>query len=271
MDNDLDKIFEQLSNIKEKEKVEALPKSDLCFHLNTITSGTNETICKDCGLDISQNNLLISEDKKFYASDDIFKKDQSRCHSRKIEEKTIYKHLDKIKNLTSELRLSANTFYYKFFQKEIHRGDKLKGIIFAIVFNLCKEAKIAKIPEDIQKDLGIDKKTASVGKKEYTRLAGKQKKIEYISVQTYIAPIMKLFNGNDYDIKNVTDLYSKIKYKSTILNSSVPLSVCSALIYYYSKLVNKNISITEFSKITKLSEITITKLFNHISDILKEE
>lgn len=262
MDDDIFNLIAELKN-KETEK----PISNICFHLNTSVVDMSD-ICNDCGQVVMIKNF-ISEDSKFYSNDS--KQDTRRCNFVTIKESNIYKQLDLIKGIPSDIREKANDRYNKFFRKEVHRGAKLKGIIFAIVFELYKESSIKILPLDIYKYLDITRKTALFGTSNYNRLYGKTSNILPTGPEYYIEPILKLFNGNTKDIENVKLLYSKIKSKSTIINSSNPTSICSSLIYYYSKLIGKDIKIEDFAKTIGLSKITIDKLYKHIKSIFDKE
>ena len=255
--SEMDDIFNMLQ--QSKSNTFDKKETSICFH-QTSEKINGINICKECGLEVS-----IDIGNEFRS----FEKKNVRCQHKKENEKTIYVHLDKIKDLPFYIKEEVNREYYEKFNNEIHRGNKLKGVIFAIVFNKCKQHKKPMIPEKLWEDLEIDRKVASCGNKTYTQVMGKTKKNTFISIEDYIEPIMKKFNGNDYDIKNITDICKRIKNTSSIINSSTPISICAAIIFYYSNLVKKGITAANYAKIVNLSEITILKLCSHIAEILK--
>ena len=79
---------------------------------------------------------------------------------------------------------------------------------------------------------------------------------------------MKKFNSNQYHIDKVKDLYNMIQNKSSLINRSNPQSVISGLVFYYCRLIGKNITCSKFSNIVNLSDITVSRISKNISDIL---
>ena len=257
-----DDIFEMLEKIK-KTNMDSKINSNICIHSNISVIEMSD-VCNDCGKVINMKNFVM-EDSKFYVNDT--KVDNRRCNSLPVKESNIFKHLDLIKGLPQDIRQMANTRYNMFFRKEVHRGDKLKGIIFAIVFNLYKENGVPILPADIYKYLKISKKTALAGKSDYMRLCGKSITTTCTNPTYFIEPIVKLFNGTKNDIEIILELYNKIKIKSSVINSSSPYSVFASL-YYYIKSLEGEVDIEEFSKKINLSKITINNLYKNIKRIL---
>jgi transcription initiation factor TFIIIB Brf1 subunit/transcription initiation factor TFIIB len=79
---------------------------------------------------------------------------------------------------------------------------------------------------------------------------------------------MKKFNSNQEHINKVIDLYKMIQNKSSLINRSNPQSIVSGLVFYYCRLIGKNITCSKFSSIVNLSDITISRISKNISDIL---
>jgi translation initiation factor 2B subunit (eIF-2B alpha/beta/delta family) len=79
---------------------------------------------------------------------------------------------------------------------------------------------------------------------------------------------MDKFKATSVQKKEVTELYNKIKNKSSKINISRPQSISSGLIYFWISLKNIEISLKDFAKKVDLSELTISKIAKEISDIL---
>ncbi len=105
----------------------------------------------------------------------------------------------------------------------------------------------------------------------YFALHSAKKKRCNISAENYIHNIFIKLNAEKCHVKNVLDLYDKIKFKSTIFNRSNPQSIASGLCYYYiNNLDIEHIDISVFCEITGLSEMTIQKITNIIEEIVND-
>ena len=118
----------------------------------------------------------------------------------------------------------------------------------------------------------LDKKIILKGLKHVNLNSPKNSNI----VNRYITPIelvneyITKFNHIEEDKQVITDIYEKIKSKSSIINRSRPQSVASSLIYYHfsKKFGSNNFSIKDFIKKIKLSELTVNKISKEIARIL---
>ncbi len=272
--NELDDIFNTMHDLKSNDvkcnkiKIENKAENTVCIHISEKIDGIE--ICTLCG-----NEVLINfgvENKYTITGNKT-----SRFSTKTENKKGIKTLLDTITNLPKDIYEESNQEFCEFFT-DISRGKKLRGIVFAIVFNKAKEKKVSILAGQLYKDLGINKKIASDGKKEYTAKIGKKKIIvNFISAKDYIPDMVKKFGCNEYDIKNIVNIYETIKGKSQQINSSTPKSLCAAMIYYYYMLLTasknvennkKKISIDEFSKTVELSTLTIQKLGLHIQEVV---
>ncbi len=275
-DKELDNIFLELLKMQEQKPEEkTVEKSafEKCKHINT-----HNDYCIDCGLVISHK--LVAEESRNFSSEDPFKKEQIRCHYKKNEEKNIFTHLKKIKlrDFTDSDIIECNIVFQVNFKDEIHRGQKLLGIVYAIVYNYLMKSKKPSTPEEIYKCLNIDNKTATTGIKEYARVMmknGKKNIPRSAEVEHYIETYVRKCNmrTSEEDIKKdiyqVTELYKQIKDKSKTINSSTPISVCLSIIFYYYNKIGMNIKISDYKNAMDLSDITISKIDNKISMIVK--
>ena len=251
------------------EKKENINLYKNCLHTDTINSNGMD-ICIDCGLEISILNMSEKEWRYYGDNDNINSSDPSRCQFRKNPEKGIKKELIKlgfpidISNLSDELYLSVT-------KGEIKRSNLRKGIMFACVFNAYKQKNNPQIPEELQKKFKIDRKNISKGLTYFHLNNSNKTNDSYISIEDFIPKIMEKFNIKQNHIDTVLSLSKVIKNSSSILIRSNPQSVSSSLVFYYLRKLNPDISISQFSRIVKLSEITILRLINEIENIIENE
>ena len=79
---------------------------------------------------------------------------------------------------------------------------------------------------------------------------------------------MNEFSASSDQKKEVVELYNLVKGKSAKINRSRPQSVAAGLAFFWICKNSKNITIKEFSKTVKLSELTVSKVTKEISAIL---
>ena len=84
--------------------------------------------------------------------------------------------------------------------------------------------------------------------------------ISTIKISDYIPVIMKRFKVKDYHIVNAVKILEFVKLRSSLLNSSCPQGVASAICFCYLKLAKKNVKCEDFSEISGLSKVTIINL-----------
>ena len=242
--------------------------SAICLHKN-ISNDNGIESCSDCGIEIYKELSLEAEWRFYDYNDSKFTSNPSRCHIRKVEDKNIYKDIEKY-DFPFAIREYANMMYIEVTDGKIRRGNYRKSIIFACVFNAYKDQNISQNPEVLREKFDLSKKEVSKGLTYYNlNKKDKNKKPIYISPTSFIPPVMSKFNANEFHIEKVNELYEKIHNRSKLLNRSNPQSVIYGLIYYYFRLIGGNITSLKFSKIVKLSEITVCRISKNISEILK--
>lgn len=242
-------------------------KDEICLHEKTTNNGSTE-VCTDCGIEIYKELSLEPEWRFYGESDSKHSSDPSRCHIRKVEDKNIYKDIQQY-NLPINIAKETNLKYLEVTDGQIRRGNFRKSIIFACAFNAYKNQNIQPNTEEIREKFSLTKKEASKGLTFYNLHKKDKKRVPtYISPISFIPRIMEKFNSGEQHISKVSDLYSKIYNRSKILNRSNPQSVISGLIYYYFRLIGGTITCSKFSKIVKLSDITINRISKNISEIL---
>ena len=245
--------------------------SEFCDHQNIMKQNDKE-VCLDCGIEVSQQLSLEPEWRYYGENDSRHFSDPNRCQIRKIEDKGIYKDVENM-NFSPNIVEEANKLYNLITSGTIRRGNFRKSVIFACIFNACKYISEPVSSDDLQEKFNLTKKDISTGLKFYN-LKGreideiKDKKTLHISPIIFIPRIMKKFNSNQYHIDKVKELYNMIQNKSSLINRSNPQSVISGLVFYYCRLIGKNITCSKFSNIVNLSDITVSRISKNISDIL---
>ena len=245
--------------------------TEFCEHQNIIKQNEKE-ICSDCGIEVYQQLSLEPEWRYYGENDSRHFTDPNRCQIRKIEDKGIYKDVESM-NFESDIMEEANKLYNMITSETIRRGNFRKSVIFACIFNAYKYKGKPISSDELQEHFKLSKKDISTGLKFYN-LKGKEikeikeKKTIHISPIIFIPRIMKKFNSNQEHINKVIDLYKMIQNKSSLINRSNPQSVISGLVFYYCRLIGKNITCSKFSSIVNLSDITISRISKNISDIL---
>lgn len=261
---------EDYSNIEKLniEEFKLVDITDICLHKNN-TNNNGVEICSDCGVEIYKE-LSLEPEWRFYGdSDSKHSSDPSRCHIRKIEDKNIYKDIEQY-DFPPDISNEINSSYLEVTKGQIRRGNFRKSIIFACSFNAYKNQDNPQNPEELREKFNLSKKEASRGLTFFNlNKSDKKKRPIYISPISFIPRVMQKFNANDLHVKNVTELFNKINNRSKLLNRSNPQSVISGLVYYYFRLIGGNINCQRFSKMVKLSDITISRISKNISEILK--
>lgn len=255
-------------NIDEYSRLNEKDITEICLHKNIVNENGVES-CSDCGIEIYKE-LSLEPEWRFYGDNDSkHSSDPSRCHIRKIEEKNIYKDIEKY-DFPFSIREYANMAYMEVTDGKIRRGNYRRAIIFACIFNAYKDQGCPKNPEVLREKFELSKKEVSKGLTYYNlNKKNKNKKPIYISPVSFIPPVMAKFNANEFHIEKVNTLYTRIHNRSKLLNRSNPQSVISGLVYYYFRLIGGNITSLNFSKMVKLSDITISRISKNISEILK--
>jgi transcription initiation factor TFIIIB Brf1 subunit/transcription initiation factor TFIIB len=255
MDSAFD-IFDQLTEVEiEKEmKIENIN----CLHTDYIKD-KNVMVCVNCGHCI----------QKIFNQDRDWKSQQSRIN---IEEKNIFKDVENIQFSENILQI-ANSIYIQVTNEKIYRGNARKGIISACIFHAYKIIGKPQIYKKIIRLFNITKKVGLKGLKFVSINAPKNSIIfkTHITPLTYIEHYMEELKASEEDILYIKKLYNNIDNNDNIrngkLNRSRPQSIAAGLVYYWLMEKNKKITLKTFSKITELSELTITKLEKDIRQI----
>lgn len=246
--------------------------TEFCEHQNLSNQNGGKEICLDCGIEIYQQLSLEPEWRYYGENDSRHSSDPNRCQMRKVEDKGIYKDIENM-DIPPEIAEESNRLYNLITLGKIRRGNFRKSVIFACIFYAYKYKNKPITTDILQQKISLTKKDISNGLKFYNLVCKdikeiKEKKTECISPVIFIPQIMKKFNSSQIHIDRVTELYNMIRNKSSLINRSNPQSVISGLIFYYCRLIGKNITCSKFSSIVNLSDITVSRISKNISDIL---
>ncbi len=258
-------------NVKDYPAIDDKNVTEICLHVNSSTDNGTE-VCIDCGIEIYKELSLEPEWRYYGNNDSKHGSDPSRCFIRKSDEKNIYKDIAKF-DFPINIKEISNSSYLDITQGCIKRGNYRKALIFACVFNAYKSQNNAQNPEELREKFGLTRKDILKGLNFFNvhKTDVKTTAPIYISPIKFIPCVMKKFNANDFHIEEVTKLYHKIHNRSSLINRSNPLSVISGLVYYYFRLKEARITCTVFSKMVRLSDITISRISKNIALILKTD
>ena len=92
-----------------------------CIHVNSVME-RNQEICVDCGEIISKNFSYEKEWRYYGSMDTKHIRDPNRCNVRKLDEKGIFKDLEKYQ-INKKVIASANEIYETVTQNRIFRGN----------------------------------------------------------------------------------------------------------------------------------------------------
>ena len=225
--------------------------------------------CIMCGLQIDNEIFFNNEHKTFTNNNNRKFNNSSRCHIRKSDEKNIFKDVSNL-DIPDNIIQEANTIYQSVVKNQIFRGNTRKAIIFACIFYAYKNMNCPQTCDSLISLFNIERREGLKGLKIVNLNSNNTTitKSNYITPQNIIEEFMNNLSASKEDTENVVKLYSLIHKKSEIINRARPQSVASGLIRYYILKHNKNISISDFVSIVKISELTINRMVKEISRIL---
>ena len=243
-------------------------KSTVCSHPTSIESN-GSVLCTECGEEIEKTVVYDKEWRYYGHLDTRHKINPNRCQVRKTDERSIFKDLEG-KIFDDNVVTIANRLYLKVTNGKIRRGESRRGIVFACIYHAYKQTCNPRTCESLTEIFKIQRKTGLKGLKYYRLNIGKDQD----QTSTQITPvnlvndIMDRFSATDEQKAEVSELYDKIKNKSSKINRARPQSVASGLTYYWICNKNKKISLKEFVDKSGLSELTVVRLAKEISNII---
>ena len=167
----------------------------------------------------------------------------------------------------------ANELYLQVTKGQIYRGESRKAVIFACVYHAYKLSGKCQTPNTLMSIFGLSKKNSLRGLKIVSVNLPKSSITNTYSLTPvhHIKDILSQFDASEVQQKEVQDLYTSIKNRSSKLNRARPQSVAAALIYYWIIINEIDISLRQFAKQTDLSELTINKNVREIQSIINRK
>jgi transcription initiation factor TFIIIB Brf1 subunit/transcription initiation factor TFIIB len=237
-----------------------------CPHTTTITEkGTS--VCTECGEELEFN---ISHEKEWkYFGQDEKKIDKKQIQMKKEDDRGIYKDVENL-GFSDNITTIANKIYMEVSKNKIFRGNFRKSVIFACIFHAFKLEGKSQSHDSLIQVFNLKKKSGLKGLKHVSLNAPKDSKIrtKYITPVDLIKEIMDKFSSSSLQIEQVVKLYDSIRNKSSKLNRARPQSIASAIVFYWTEMNNKNITIKDFAKKVGLSELTISRIVKEIREVL---
>lgn len=250
-------IFDKLPELQQATQ------SESCEHETKIIE-KSVLICLDCGEELEKDIFL---DSKLYPEIQS-NHDVSRCHVRKVEDKSIYKDVEDM-GFGERIVSIANDIYVEVTHGRIYRGNSRKAIVFACIFNAYKLDGTPQDHDNLANMFNLKRKNVLKGMKHVNNNISKDSpiKMTYITPVYLVTEIMKKFNATPEHIQEVVILYEQIKDKSSVINRARPQSTSAGLVYYYILKTNKNITLKDFLSKISLSELTIRKIVKELDRI----
>lgn len=263
MSEDFEKLF---SDIKLSDSL--IKTVGDCDHLDVIDDN-GLIICVDCGEEIKR---VISFEKewRYYGSEDTRRNaDPSRCQIRRTEDKSIFRDVENL-GFSERIIVDANDIYSRVTKGKIYRGNFRKSIVFACIFHSYKLSGRPITCEKLQEVFKLDKKVILRGLKFVSLNVPKDSHIRtsHITPIELIDDIVTRVGITSDEKKQITEIYTLVKNKSSLLNRARPQSFAAGLIYYWILENNKDVNIKDFIKKVKLSELTVSKISKEINRIV---
>lgn len=264
-------LFDQALNKYESTKPQITLDTcepTLCEHFNT-TIDCGIISCIDCSEELKKRMLHEKEWRYYGQSDTRSYTDPNRVQVRKSEERNIYKDVENL-GFSEKIISQANQIYVQVTNGQIYRGKSRKAIVFACIFYAYKLSGKPQAHEKLINIFQLNRKTGLKGLKHVNLNAPKDSKIHttYITPVNLIEDIMDKFSASNDQKLKVSDLYKKIKNRSSKLNRARPQSVAAGLTFYWICSNDIEISLKDFTKKVNLSELTISKIAKEVASVL---
>lgn len=245
-------------------------EENICRHENIVMENLNK-VCIDCGIVLNSTVTYEKEWRYYGMSDSKHTSDPNRCNARKIEEKSIYKDVDKL-GFSDKIVSTANEIYQKVTDQHIYRGNTRKGIIFACIFHAYNIIKAPKSCEQLMDIFEIDRKIALKGLKHVSLNIPKEYPLVrcYVQTEQLIREVMQKFHATPAHIDEALSIYAFVKTKSSVLNRSRPQSVACGLVRFYIMNKNPEITMEYFKSRINMSVITINRIAKEIRQIVEK-
>jgi transcription initiation factor TFIIIB Brf1 subunit/transcription initiation factor TFIIB len=234
----------------------------VCTHEHTVIE-KSVTVCADCGEELLGSEVKCSIDQVY-----------SSMNERKNSSKNIYKDIEKF-NFNESIVSNANALYNRVTAGKTKRGDRRKAIILACVFFSHKMANINVTYDKLLQMFDIKRKIGNDGLTHVTLNVPKDISKNFSTEPQCLImldEIMDKFSVPAEQRVQVKDIYHRIfkKSSSSYLNRCRVHSLASSILYYWIvHYSNITMSVTAYSEIVKLKELTINKICKEIELTLK--
>jgi len=270
MSNDFqifDQIFPKQNNIGQINDKNINNKK--CSHDNVVIENGNWA-CTDCGEEMNKNISMEKEWRYYGNVDTKHSSDPNRCHIRKIEERSIYKDVEKM-GFDEKTVSTANRLYLENTNGNIFRGNTRKSIIFACIFHALKLNDTPMSCDTLMERFSLERRVGLKGLKHVSQHAPKNSKVRttYITPIHIIEEIMNKLNATQEQKNNVIQIYKQVKNRSSMLNRSRPQSISASIIWFYIRQTGRDITMKDYKEIVGLSELTINKIAKEVAHILE--
>lgn len=245
---------------------------ETCEHLQSFHID-GMTICTGCGVKIDED--LVDNENRYYGSMDTrYGSDPSRYNQRKSEERNLYADMDQL-GFPQDIIERANTYYKKIIDNKIYRAGNRMSIVFACTYHAYMDIQEPRLPSELAAIFNIDKKGISNGLKTFSHIFRKRPEKKYIDAMDIIPKILMALQLDNSTIaiykRDLNLIYQWLKTKSKSYNSGNPQTIAAGLVYYYLKLLNTNITRSDFAKVVKLSDITFIKISQDIHRMINPQ
>tara|TARA_B100000131_G_scaffold289423_1_gene301434 strand:- start:1224 stop:2207 length:984 start_codon:yes stop_codon:yes gene_type:complete len=247
-------------------------------------NGTGDSKGKDttrCGMPMnpllpsSSVGSTIANTRTFDDKMNRVKKYQS-WNAMPYRERSLYKVFMDIEQKCSKNNLSkiisdtAKSLYAIIAETKISRGSNRKGIIAACVYNACKECNVARSHSELADMFDIDVKVMTKGCKNFTEIirrssVNKQRyqDTKSVSMDDFIVRFSHNLKLSEKDIQFIQKI-SRLCEQLKIDNVNTPQSMAAGCIYLYIKHNNLEITKSDISKVSIISEVTINKCYKKL-------
>lgn len=234
---------------------------------------SDEGICEECGVMIEEKINYNAEWKNYGGGDKTTKNTIQRCHSSKAPVKGNIDSLFIGKDIPKFIQDKITFFYDKMKNGNTVRSNNRTSMVAACYYYVCIDEKQYKTSEEVQTFFNIDGESFSTGLNKFLENFKEYSKIDINPTHLFKYYLINLkIDLSHYD--NLVKFYNKLPKNNQKLNQCKLKSITVGIMYIYMNItepredVKKNKK--EFSKLAELSEITITKVVDIISGIIKD-
>ena len=171
------------------------------------------------------------------------------------------------------IEIEAKSLYKIISETKISRGNNRKGIIASCIYFACKTCNVPRSQKEIAQLFDIKIPVMTKGCKLFQEILHMSKNktrvlnADSITSDNFIERFCNRLNINETDLIKIKEL--EINSRNTSIVSKVrPDSIAAGSILLYCKLNNLNIDKSHISKISRISEVTITKCYKKLEEIM---